>query len=150
MTTTQGGTQTHDLANGLPCFNHLSYQVTQQLSGRIEQPGIQPKWIPSWHVQWEGCGELSAALLIMPSWQQVRWKYWLACQMQWTSNLSLSCTTHRNNEYFVWNCKSSSFTSQSCLWTCELALYIYWEFISWSHQYENEFQLTQHSLYTQL
>ena len=30
MTVTQGGTQTHDLANGLPCSNQLSYQVTHK------------------------------------------------------------------------------------------------------------------------
>ena len=52
MTVTQGGTQTHDLANGLPCSNQLSYRVTCQLSGWIrmlqaELPEIQPKRIPS-------------------------------------------------------------------------------------------------------
>ena len=58
VTGTQGGTRTHDLANGLPFSNQLSYQVTLQLSGWIwvhnkaELPGIQPKWIPSWHVRW--------------------------------------------------------------------------------------------------
>ena len=31
MTVTQGGTQTRDLANGLPCSNQLSYQVIRQL-----------------------------------------------------------------------------------------------------------------------
>ena len=46
----------------MPCSNQLSYQVTQQLSGwvrvlKAELPGIQPKLIPSWHVQWGGCGE---------------------------------------------------------------------------------------------
>ena len=55
---TQGGTQTHDLANGLPCSNQLSYRVTRQLSGQVqvlkaELPGIQPKQIPRWHVRWE-------------------------------------------------------------------------------------------------
>ena len=58
-TVTQGGTQTRDLANGLPCSNELSTEVTRQLSGRIrvlkaELPGIQPKQIPSWHVRWGG------------------------------------------------------------------------------------------------
>ena len=33
---TQGGTQTCDLANGLPCSNQLSYQVTQKLSGWVQ------------------------------------------------------------------------------------------------------------------
>ena len=59
---TQGGTRTHDLGNGLPCPNQLSYRVTWQLSGwvwllKAELPGIHPKWIPSWHVRWGGCGE---------------------------------------------------------------------------------------------
>ena len=48
VTVTQGGTRTHDLANGLPCSNKLSYRVTWQLSDRVwvlkaELPGIQPK-----------------------------------------------------------------------------------------------------------
>ena len=52
-------TQPRDLANGLPCSDQLSYQVTRQLSGwvrvlKAELPGIQPKRIPSWHVR---CGE---------------------------------------------------------------------------------------------
>ena len=33
MTVTQGGAQTHDLANGLPCSNQLTYRVIRQLSG---------------------------------------------------------------------------------------------------------------------
>ena len=33
MTMIEGGTQTCDLANGLPCSNQLSYQVIWQLSG---------------------------------------------------------------------------------------------------------------------
>ena len=50
MTVTQGGTRTHDLANGLPCSNQLSYWVTRQLSGwvrvlKAELPGIQLKII---------------------------------------------------------------------------------------------------------
>ena len=35
LTVTQGGTQTHDLTNGLPCSSQLSYWVTRQLSGWI-------------------------------------------------------------------------------------------------------------------
>ena len=61
VTVTQGGTQTHDLANGQPCSNQLNYWVTWQLSGWIrvlkaELPGIQPKRIPSWHVRWGDTG----------------------------------------------------------------------------------------------
>ena len=33
MIMSQEGTQTHDLANGLPFSNQLSYRVTRQLSG---------------------------------------------------------------------------------------------------------------------
>ena len=59
LTVTQGGTQTRDLANGLPYSNQLSYRVTRQLSGRIrvlkaELPGIQLRRISSWHVGWGG------------------------------------------------------------------------------------------------
>ena len=32
---TQGGTQTRELANGLPCSNQLSYGIIQQLRGRV-------------------------------------------------------------------------------------------------------------------
>ena len=67
LTVTQGGIQTHDLANGLLRSNQLSYRVTRQLSGRIqvlkaELPGIQPKRIQSWHVRWGGCGEREAGM----------------------------------------------------------------------------------------
>ena len=46
MTVTQGGIWTHELANGLPYSNQLSYQVTWKLSGwawvlKTELPGIQ-------------------------------------------------------------------------------------------------------------
>ena len=61
MTVAQGGTRTHDLANGLPCSNHLSYRVTQQLSGwvwvlKAELQGIQLKRIQIWYVWRERCG----------------------------------------------------------------------------------------------
>ena len=61
-TVTQGRNQTHNLANGLPCSNQLSYRVTRQLSGWIqvlkaELPGIHLKQTPSCHVWWGGCGE---------------------------------------------------------------------------------------------
>ena len=59
---TQGGTRTHNMANGLPCSNQLSYWVTRQLSGwvqvlKAELPEIQLNLIPSWHVWWGGCGK---------------------------------------------------------------------------------------------
>ena len=40
MTVTQGGTRAHNLVDGLPCSNQLSYRITWQLSGWI--------WVLSW------------------------------------------------------------------------------------------------------
>ena len=59
MRVNYGGTRTHDLANGLPCSNQLSYRITQLLSDwvqvlKAELPGIQLKQIPRWHVWWGG------------------------------------------------------------------------------------------------
>ena len=59
MTVTQEGTQTHDLANGLPFSNQLSYWDIWQLSDWIrvlkaELQGIQPKWIPAGMSDGEG------------------------------------------------------------------------------------------------
>ena len=49
-TVTQEGTQTHDLANSLPCSNQLSLGKSVAEFKCIleaELPGIQPKQIPS-------------------------------------------------------------------------------------------------------
>ena len=68
MRVTYGGTRTHDLANGLPCSNQLSYRITWLLSDwvqvlKAELPGIQLKQIPRWHVWWGGCGKRQAQFL---------------------------------------------------------------------------------------
>ena len=86
LTVTQGGTQTCDLANDLPCSNQLSYWVTWQLSGQIrvlnaELPGIQPKQISSWYIQWGGCSEREA---------QGAWHSDINMLQTWQSDLSLS------------------------------------------------------------
>ena len=86
LTVTQGGTQTCDLANDLPCSNQLSYWVTWQLSGQIrvlnaELPGIQSKQISSWYIQWGGCSECEA---------QGAWHSDINMLQTWPSDLSLS------------------------------------------------------------
>ena len=55
MTLTQGGTQTCDLANGLPCSNQLSYRVTRQLSGCLPCLGdikviCYIAWVGMWYL----------------------------------------------------------------------------------------------------
>ena len=119
MTVTQERTQTHDLANGLPCSNQLSYQVTRQLSGWIrvlkaELPGIQPKRIPSWHVQWErlASAKRKAQAQILDMLQT------------WKSDLSLSQSQwERNNEKTK---RGKKTVTQGGTWTRDLANGLLW------------------------